>query len=390
MLICIGTRPEIIKMAPVYFALRRAAAPVRVLHTGQHTDMAAPLYRFFGIEPEHVLSLPRASQALHGLNAELLHGIGEQVARIRPSAVLVHGDTSSAAMGALAAFYCQTPVWHVEAGLRTYQSYDPFPEEKHREIIGRIACWHFAPTRTARQNLLKEGVAEEGVQVVGNTGVDAAYLAVHRIETAQREPEGLRGLVPSELQSLSQKWRGLRWVLVTAHRRENWGEPIRQIAAAVRELIMTVPDIGILWPAHANPVVRAGMQAQIDAIPPAFRDRIVVCGPLEYPALVWFLRNAWLILTDSGGIQEEAAAFSVPVLVLRRTTERPELIEAGGGRLVGTESRAILACARNLIDDPDAYARMRMTTNPFGDGHAAERIAKVAQPATQHQQRVSA
>lgn len=366
MVVC-GTRPEIIKMAPVYKALQESATlePV-LLHTGQHTDLAWPLYEFFDMKLAHSLTLNRQKPTLSHLSAVLLSQISEVLETDRPAAVLVHGDTSSAAMAALAAFYEQIPVGHVEAGLRTYDKFSPFPEEMNRSMIGRLVDWHYAPTERAAQALRAENIKDEVLLVTGNTVIDAAQL------TAKMLSEGVQEKFVTE-QGLQARIEGKRLVLVTAHRRENWGEGLQSIAHAVADLLEQSSDMFVVWPLHANPDVARTVR-DVMAVRGVDAQRLLLSPPLDYSALVWLLHKSWMVLTDSGGIQEEAAAFGTPVLVLRDTTERPELIEAGGGLLTGAVRENIVAQVRRLNADAQALNRMKHIRNPFGSGDAAKQI----------------
>ena len=371
-----GTRPEIIKMAPVYHALRAAGQPLRLLHTGQHLEMAWPMYQFFGMNPDDNIELPRRSSRLAHLSALLLDKLGEAFAGLDPRAVLVHGDTSSALMSALAAFYQQVPVGHVEAGLRSHNAYDPFPEERNRELVGRLARWHFAPTERARRNLLREGVAAEQIAVVGNTIVDAVSLAAERL---LRNPELAEEVGPGGgLSAVAERLvESPRLIVVTAHRRENWDGPIASIALAVRDLLQEHRDVCVVWPVHLNPTVGKTVGEVFAGLPPVDARRLFLTAPIAYPTMVWLLHRAWMVLTDSGGIQEEAVCMDVPILVLRETTERPELLECGGGLLVGTRREVIVA----NVESPARRARgmhaaMCAAPNPFGDGTAAQAICK--------------
>jgi len=369
-LLCMGTRPEIIKMAPVYHALKEANLAAVVVHTGQHDSMAWPLYDFFEMRPDHVVHLERKSEGLAHLGALLLEHLDVIYAAVKPAAVLVQGDTSSALMGALAAFYRQIPVGHVEAGLRTHTPYDPFPEEMNRMLIGRLACWHFAPTPQALKNLNAEGISGAGVSMVGNTVIDAARAGVSWLRGDAR-----RGAVlPENLNRLRKLPAGQRLLLVTAHRRENWGSGIAAIAAAVRHLLLHEPTLEAVWPVHANPAVAAVIHAVLADMPEHAAARLHLCEPLDYPALLWLLDACWLVLTDSGGIQEEASALNKPVLVLRDSTERAELIAVGGGLLVGTCHDTIVAQTLNLMAQPHRYEAMRQAPNPFGDGRSGTSI----------------
>ncbi len=369
-LLCMGTRPEIIKMAPVYQMLKETPLEPVVLHTGQHWDLAWPLYDFFQIEPDYSLDLNRSRATLGHLSALLLDKVDAVFDEDTFDAVLVHGDTSSALMAALAAFYHQIPIGHVEAGLRSHSRYNPFPEEQNRALVARLAHWHFSPTHQSIQNLIAEGIAKTHIHHVGNTVVDAAQWGLDNIEPYLLNEGGhdfdfdVAGL-------------GERLLLVTAHRRENWGTPIADIARAVALLVSEYNDVQAVWPLHPNPSVRATVHEVIDALPSVMRDRIHLTEPLNYPQMLAVMQQAWMVLTDSGGIQEEAAALKVPVLVLRTTTERPELIEAGGGLLVGTNTATIQQVVRELYDAPAKHEAMTCIQNPFGDGHAASYIAAI-------------
>ena len=384
-LICMGTRPEIIKMAPVYRALQASRLGAAILHTGQHEEMAWPLYEFFGMRPDHIVNLTRGSNTLSHLSARLLEEIAGVVEIMRPPAVLVHGDTSSTLNAALAAFYEQIPIGHVEAGLRSGEMYDPFPEEMNRSLVGRVAQWHFAPTTQAADNLRREGVGERHIHVVGNTIVDAALWGSAHL--AQR-PDFATELIDCGLHRLPHMLSGRRLLLVTAHRRENWGSGIAGIAQGVRRVLEAYEDLCVVWPVHANRAVRDTVHAAFAGMAPEPSARLLLCEPLNYAALLWVLQRAWLALTDSGGIQEEAIAVKVPVLVLRETTERPELLEAGGGILVGTTADAIASHIDALRIDEMRYARMRQARNPFGDGHAAEYICRILEQALVPPERV--
>jgi len=373
-LLCMGTRPEIIKMAPVYYALKQNGMEPLLLHTGQHEDMAHPMYRFFRIIPDFSLPLTRSSDALYHLSSMLLDKLGGAFDTVRPAAVLVHGDTSSAAMAALAAFYQRIPVGHVEAGLRSHQCYNPFPEEKNREMIARLAQWHFAPTEQASQNLRNEGIRDEQIHMVGNTIVDAVRLAQSDFaETVATTGELSQG----NLKMLRFMLEGRRLVFITAHRRENLGRPLLSITSAVRELLEREPDIVVVWPVHSNPKIRATVDEVFADLDSEIHERIFFTPPLSYPATLALLKQSWLVMTDSGGIQEEAACMNLPVLILRETTERPELVAGGSGILVGTDRDVIVKHARRLLEDRKAYEAMRNAPNPFGDGYAAQRIHEV-------------
>ena len=376
-LICVGTRPEIIKMVPVYVELRRRGVPVAWVHTGQHREMADTLYDFFGIRPAHDLALERRNGSLAHLNSLLLEGLSCLFEQLRACAVLVHGDTTSTLASAQAAFYHDIPIGHVEAGLRTFMPREPFPEEKNRELTARLARWHFAPTAGAAANLAREGIADAAIHTVGNTAIDAALTTCARLD--QMLADGDPAL-PAEIVQLRRSMGDPpRLITVTAHRRENWDDGIRNTARAVARLLVKHDDLAVVWPVHGNPAVSDSVHTELDVLARTLGGRLTLCPPLDYPALLWCLRRSVLALTDSGGIQEEGAALSVPVLVLRNTTERPELLDAGAGLLVGTDEAHIVSLVSHLLATPCELARMRSAINPFGDGHTAARIADVLQ-----------
>lgn len=368
-----GTRPEIIKMAVLHRTLREQGDRSLVLHTGQHEAMADVLYRFFGMEPDLRIELRRNSAALAHLTALLLEHVDRVIAEVNPDVVIVQGDTTSAMVGALAAYYHGKPVAHVEAGLRTGER-EPFPEEKNRELIGRLATWHFPPTAQARQNLLREGVAERQVHEVGNTVIDAALWVRDRLAAGAADAADA---MPPELDRFLQEQHGRKLVLVTAHRRENWGQPIRDVASAVGQLLQEHPDMVAVWPVHPNPQVRDDVETVVNGWSRSCRERICLTDPLDYPALMAVLSGCRFTLTDSGGIQEEASALARPVLITRNATERQELVQAGGARLVGTGIDRIVAESRLLLTDDAAWRAMQLPSSPFGDGRSASRIAGI-------------
>jgi UDP-N-acetylglucosamine 2-epimerase (non-hydrolysing) len=360
-LVVFGTRPEAIKLAPVIHAL--AAAPhliARVCVTGQHREMLDQMLALFGIRPDHDLAVMQPNQDLFDVTARTLVGLRAVLDAERPAAVLVQGDTTSALAGALAAFYQRIPVGHVEAGLRTGEPYNPFPEEMNRRLTTQLATWHFAPTPLAAENLRREGIADALITVTGNTIVDALQYVVQRLE---RAPTAFSPAVADELLA------GRRLVLVTGHRRESFGDGMRNICLALLDIAERHPDVLIVYPVHLNPAVQQPVHELLGSHP-----RIVLTAPLDYLPFVDLMRRAYLILTDSGGLQEEAPSLGVPALVMRATTERPEAVQAGTARLVGTDRAVIAAAAAELLDDPAAHQRMRSATNPFGDGRAAARI----------------
>lgn len=358
-LVIFGTRPEAIKLAPVIAALSTSTslAP-RVCVTGQHREMLDQMLALFDIVPDHDLAVMRPDQDLFDVTARALLGLRAVLDAEPPAAVLVQGDTTSAFAAALAGFYRQIPVGHVEAGLRTGEPYNPFPEEMNRRLTTDLTTWHFAPTARAEENLRREGVPAERIVVTGNTIVDALQGIVARLARTPVAP------------AVSPEWlAGRRLVLVTGHRRESFGAGMRSICQALRELAERHADVVIVYPVHLNPAVQQPVRELLGDHP-----RILLTAPLEYLPFVDLMRRAYLILTDSGGLQEEAPSLGVPVLVMRETTERPEAVAAGTARLVGTDRATIVAVAGELLTDPAAHQRMRAVRNPFGDGHAAARI----------------
>ncbi len=359
-LVVLGTRPEAIKLAPVINELRQHGdITTRVCVTGQHREMVDPILSYFGVKPEFDLELMSHDQRLVTLTSTALTRLDEVIDLVKPQWVVVQGDTTSAMAGALASFYRRIPVGHVEAGLRTYDLARPFPEEANRRIIDTISAAHFAPTELARTNLLREGVPESSIHVTGNTVIDALLDVSSRAPTPGTDPIGS---LPS----------GTRVVLVTAHRRESFGRAMRDVCLAIRDIADAFADVRIVYPVHLNPKVQAPVREILGR-----HERVLLTPPLDYLSLVHVLRRATLVLTDSGGIQEEAPTFGKPVLVLRDVTERPEAVAAGCARVVGTNRAAIVASTSELLTDPAAYSRMAKVRNPFGDGHASARIVRV-------------
>lgn len=361
-LIIFGTRPEAIKLFPVVHALgAREDVNVRLLVTGQHRQMLDQVLEIGEISPDHDLNVMAPDQTLDSLTAKLLTGIGEVMDAEKPSRVVVQGDTATAMVGALAAYYRKIPVSHVEAGLRSHNIYQPWPEEVNRKIIGTIADQHFAPTDVSAAALHAEAVPGNGIYVTGNTVIDALYWVTAKIET---HPELVAGL--SEYET---RFAGKRIIGVTTHRRENFGEGMENIASAL-EQIAARDDVAIVFPVHLNPNVRKVMNARLGA-----NSNIAMIEPLDYPHFARLLAISHIMLTDSGGVQEEAPALGKPVLVMRDTTERPEGVTAGTAKLVGTDKDRIISEIFTLLDDEAAYSTMARAHNPFGDGKAAIRIA---------------
>lgn len=372
-LACMGTRPEIIKMAAVHRIIKEGGDRVVVLHTGQHEAIAHVLYKFFDMGPDIQIDLQRRSARLGDLTAALLEEVDRIVDEVRPDAVLVQGDTTSALVGAMAGYYHDIPVAHIEAGLRTGER-DPFPEEKNREMIGRLAHWHFPPTAQARRNLIGEGIAQERIFLVGNTVIDTALWVNERIASGAFDASNT---MPNHLRNFLIEHPEQRMLLVTAHRRENWGQPIRDIASAVCLMLLDHPDLIAVWPVHPNPTVRQDVEAVMNTLSSTVRSRICLTESLDYPALIAVLARCYFTLTDSGGIQEEASAMARPVLIARNSTERQELLQAGGASLVGTSVDCIAEEASKLLTQVAIYQAMQLTTSPFGDGFSAQRIADV-------------
>jgi UDP-N-acetylglucosamine 2-epimerase (non-hydrolysing) len=352
-----GTRPEAIKLAPLI--LRAKADPSRfevlVVRTSQHQEMLDQVVDYFELPILTDLNIMRHDQGLVHITTACLEGLQRVIGDTRPDVVIVQGDTTTSFVGALAAFYWNIPVAHVEAGLRTFDKREPFPEEVYRRLTSVVADYHFAPTAAARRNLLKENVAAETIWVTGNTSIDALLLTLTK---ARASAQAARHSSPT--------------LLLTTHRRENHGEPMRRICEALLVLLQRFPELRVVCPLHLSPRVRQVVCPMLGSHP-----RVSLLEPLGYEPFVLAMNSAHIILSDSGGIQEEAPALGKPVLVLRNTTERPEAVEAGTARLVGTEVSAIVSACEQLLTDPDAYRAMAQARNPFGDGHASERILNV-------------
>lgn len=361
-LVVLGTRPEAIKLAPVVLELRRRRQAFRCVLaiTSQHREMLAPMLEFFGLAPKYDLDVMRPDQRLGELTGRILAGLDQVLETERPDWVVVQGDTTTAMAAGLAAFYRKIRLAHVEAGLRTNDKYSPFPEEINRRLVGALADLHFAPTEQAVRNLRKEGIPASKILRTGNTVTDALLWAARKIR--RNPPPRVPGIPPPA--------KGRKLVLVTGHRRENFGGGLEQICRALKAAAAACPELDFVYPVHLNPNVKAPVHRLLGGQP-----RICLVPPVSYREMVALLRRAWLVVTDSGGIQEEAPTFGVPVLVTRDTTERPEGIRAGNARLVGTDAPALLRWIARLAADPAAHARMARAGNPYGDGRAARRIA---------------
>lgn len=361
-LVVIGTRPEAIKMAPVVLKLKTRPDQFKVVvcTTAQHRHILDQVLRVFEIVPDIDLDLMQDNQALASLTTRALLSVTDAIKKTQPDVVLVQGDTTTAMVSALAAFYEQIPVGHVEAGLRTCNPLRPFPEEINRRLISVLTRFHFAPTRRAAEALASEGISPKDVCCTGNTVVDALELILNRPGTLD----------------IGIKSDGRRIILVTAHRRESFGQPLEAVCQALRELAIRNPDVLIVYPVHPNPRVQEPVRRILSG-----NENVSLLNPLKYESFVRLMKASYFIVTDSGGIQEEAPSLGKPVLVLRDETERPEAIEAGTSKLVGTRSETILAEAEKLLTDPAAYQRMSAAVSPYGDGKAAERIADVLERA---------
>jgi len=363
-LIIFGTRPEAIKLFPLIHVLRAMpGVETRVCVTAQHRGMLDQVLQIAGITPDIDLDLMRDGQTLDALTARLLTELGQVIDRERPDRVVVQGDTATAMAGALAAYYHKVPVAHVEAGLRSHNIYQPWPEEVNRKIVGTIADLHFAPTETAAAALRAENVVPDRIFVTGNTVIDALHAAKARIDA---DPK-----LTSAIDPIIARFADRRIIAVTTHRRENFGDGMQGIARAVNAIAQR-DDVAVIFPVHPNPNVRGPMQALLAA-----RANVAIIDPLDYPQFVRLLGKCHLVLTDSGGVQEEAPAFGKPVLVMRDTTERPEGVVAGTAKLVGTDEKRIVTELALLLDDQAAHAAMSRAHNPFGDGKASERIARI-------------
>ena len=393
-LLVFGTRPEAIKMAPLVKEFQRhpEAFETQVCVTGQHRQMLDQVLHIFGIVPDYDLDIMKAGQDLYDITSRVLLGMRGVLEDARPDWVLVHGDTTTSTAAALAAFYKQIPVGHVEAGLRTGNILSPWPEEMNRQLTGRLASLDFAPTPLARENLLKENVPDERIVVTGNTVIDALHMAAGRLaedsalQTATRNKLTAAGYDPARIETAAKVGTGnpattsgnpagRQMVLITGHRRENFGEGFRNICRAIKTLSERYPDVDFVYPMHLNPNVRGPIHE-------LFGEDLSACGnlffiePLEYLEFIYLMQHCRLVLTDSGGVQEEAPGLGRPVLVMRDTTERPEAVQAGTVRLVGTSYEAIVGGVSTLLDDPAAWEQMSRAVNPYGDGQACPRIVE--------------
>lgn len=360
-LLIFGTRPEAIKMAPLVKAFQKDNSfKTKVCVTAQHRQMLDQVLEFFAIVPDYDLDLMKPNQNLYTLTADIIVGLKSVLEDFQPHYVFVHGDTTTTMAASIASFYAGAKVCHIEAGLRTFNKYAPFPEEINRQVTGRIADYHFAPTPTSKQNLLREYIAEDTILVTGNTVIDALLESVERVEHIQDEEiEELKNIVDTSK----------KLILVTGHRRENHGAGFIQICEALKEIAISNPDVQIVYPVHLNPNVQKPVYKILSQI-----ENVHLIDPLSYPAFVWLMKYSYLIITDSGGVQEEAPSLGKPVLVMRDTTERPEAVEVGTVILVGIDKRKIIKECELLLKNTEKYIQMSRLINPYGDGKACERI----------------
>lgn len=361
-IIMVGTRPEAIKLIPVYVALKgNPHFDARLISTGQHKEMLAQIFAFFQITPDRELSLMKANQSLAQITALLFQHLDDVIVEEQPHLVMVQGDTTTAMVASMTAFYRRIPIAHVEAGLRSHDKWAPFPEEVNRKIISQVGDIHFAPTERAAENLRRE--ATPGVYVVGNTVVDALLMARQKVQ--------------DQVDAYEKKFAPLidrtkKLILLTIHRREVFGDALENICVAIRELAQTHPDCQFVFPVHLNPHVQQAVRSILSDLP-----RVHLLAPLQYDDLIYVMMQSFMILTDSGGIQEEAPSFDVPLVVLRDVTERPEGIEAGCARLGGTSPQTILENFRQIYSDPALYKKMQQVPNPYGDGLTSQRISRI-------------
>ena len=368
-----GTRPEAIKMAPLVKEFQKFPKEFEtiVCVTGQHREMLDQVLRIFEIRPDYDLDIMQQGQDLYDVTARVLTGMRDVLKEAQPDVVLVHGDTTTSTASALAAFYQQIPVGHIEAGLRTHNIYSPWPEEMNRLITGRIATYHFSPTPLSRQNLLAEGIKEEAITVTGNTVIDALYWVVEKIKNNKVLSVELGSFLKTAGYDVNRLNDNRRLVLITGHRRENFGDGFIHMCLAIKNLVEKYPQVDFVYPMHLNPNVRKPIH---EVFGETTADNMFFIEPLEYLSFVYLMEKSTLVLTDSGGIQEEAPGLGKPVLVMRDTTERPEALEAGTVKLVGTDYDKIVSEVSALLDDPMYYDRMSKAVNPYGDGKACGRI----------------
>lgn len=371
-----GTRPEAIKMAPLVKEFQKYPESFEtiVCVTGQHRQMLDQVLQIFDITPDYDLNIMKQGQDLYDVTARVLTGMRDVLKEVQPDVVLVHGDTTTSTAAALAAFYQQIPVGHVEAGLRTHNIYSPWPEEMNRQITGRIATYNFAPTPLSKQNLLREAIAEDSITVTGNTVIDALYWVVDKIKNDTELNAELEGILKTAGYDVNRLSGGKKLVLITGHRRENFGDGFINMCTAIKDLTLKYPDVDFVYPMHLNPNVRKPIH-EVFGEDLSDLGNMFFIEPLEYLSFVYLMEKSTIVLTDSGGIQEEAPGLGKPVLVMRDTTERPEALDAGTVKLVGTNYDMIVGEVSQLLDDEKAYEKMSKAVNPYGDGLACGRIS---------------
>ena len=380
-LLVFGTRPEAIKMAPLVKTLQTQQEHFRtvVAVTGQHRQMLDQVLHIFDIVPDYDLNIMQASQDLYDVTSRVLVGMRDVLKEVQPDVVLVHGDTTTSTAAALAAFYQRIPVGHVEAGLRTHNIFSPWPEEMNRQLTGRIATYHFAPTSLAKNNLLRENVSADNILVTGNTVIDALYMVVDKIKNDTQLQSQLCNKLKEAGYDMTRLNSKRHLVLITGHRRENFGDGFISLCTAIRDLATKYPEVDFVYPMHLNPNVRKPIHDVFGDIYEISNDKypnLFFIEPLEYLSFVYLMEKSSIVLTDSGGIQEEAPGLGKPVLVMRDTTERPEALESGTVHLVGTNYDKIVSEMSTLLDDAEAYQKMSQAVNPYGDGKACKRIAE--------------
>ena len=374
-LLVFGTRPEAIKMAPLVKELQKQKERIEtvVCVTGQHREMLDQVLEIFDIKPDYDLNIMKRGQDLYDVTARVLTGMREVLKEIKPDIVLVHGDTTTSTAAALAAFYQQIPVGHVEAGLRTHNIYSPWPEEMNRLLTGRLATYHFSPTPLSRNNLIKESINDRNIIVTGNTVIDALYWVVDKIKNNKELDNELESVLSKAGYDVNRLDNGKKLVLITGHRRENFGDGFINMCTAIKDLTVKYPNVDFVYPMHLNPNVRKPIHEVFGEDLSGLKNMFFI-EPLEYLSFVYLMEKSSIVLTDSGGIQEEAPGLGKPVLVMRDTTERPEALDAGTVKLVGTDYNKIVNEVSSLIDDKAAYEKMSKAVNPYGDGLACRRI----------------
>ena len=374
-LLVFGTRPEAIKMAPLVICLQKVSEEFQtiVCVTGQHREMLDQVLDLFHIVPDYDLNVMQPNQDLYDITSRILLGMRDVLRSAQPDIVLVHGDTTTSVTAALAAFYQQIPVGHIEAGLRTNNIYSPWPEEMNRQITGRIATYHFAPTSLSRQNLLQENVDEKHICVTGNTVIDALHWVTERLSKDIELKKDVESVITKSGYDVERLQGGRKLILITGHRRENFGDGFLHICSAIKCLSERYSEVDFVYPMHLNPNVRKPVKEILGC---RTNENVFLIEPLQYLPFVYMMEHAFLILTDSGGVQEEAPGLGKPVLVMRNTTERPEAVEAGTVLLVGTDQRRIEEGVVSLLETPDLYRQMSEAVNPYGDGHASDRIVE--------------